>query len=370
MQDYKMLLSLLQTEAPSPLATACVGFDAAVDLLTRPIREIRQDGTREHFSSIGEFGRFLEEKQGLSCTVDVSTVIEKPGGNMVNLSYALAALGMQVECVGTLGQPEIATAFLNKPKGCTYHSVGDNGNCFALEFPDGKVMLAEMDRANELSFEVLTDKLGIPKMMELFGNCQLAGLVNWSEITGSTGIWQGLLSQVYEKLPVDKTRYILFDLTDCARHTPAKIQEALYLAGRFSGRRTTVLSMNTSEASQFAKTLGQAGENDPADIAEYLLNATGIDYVVIHTSSSALAIGKDCQLSCEGFYTSHPAISTGGGDNFNAGLGYALVNGMNLAQGLLMGNATAGYYVRNGASPSRKQLVNFLEAKLKEDGCQ
>jgi sugar/nucleoside kinase (ribokinase family) len=62
----------------------------------------------------------------------------------------------------------------------------------------------------------------------------------------------------------------------------------------------------------------------------------------------------------EGPYTRSPKLTTGAGDNFNAGFCFGQVQGFNAQESLILGVATSGLYVRNGRSASQKELMEFL----------
>ena len=94
-----------------------------------------------------------------------------------------------------------------------------------------------------------------------------------------------------------------------------------------------------------------------------LRDALGVYAVVVHPRSGAAA----AMLTTSGVTAAHfagplvkkPKLSTGAGDNFNAGFCLGLIAGLSLDQSLCTGTATSGYYVRNAASPSLDQLVEF-----------
>ena len=134
------------------------GFDAAIDSLVKPVRNRNADGTKEYFKTIADFGEFLTEKHNLSCMIEVDTVMEKSGGNMVNFSHAIGELGGLVDCIGSLGVTKTHPMFEHLSTNCTLHGAADPGECMALEFSDGKVMLSRMDKANELSMENVQKK--------------------------------------------------------------------------------------------------------------------------------------------------------------------------------------------------------------------
>ena len=59
-----------------------------------------------------------------------------------------------------------------------------------------------------------------------------------------------------------------------------------------------------------------------------------------------------------GPFVKEPKLSTGAGDNFNAGFITARLLGLNLEESLCTGTATSGFYVRNAGSPTIAQLAS------------
>ena len=98
----KALLQKLQSIQPGGF-TAAAGFDAVTDQVSRVIRGVRPDGTKEYFRSIAEFAEYLSEKSGLSASLELETVCEKIGGNMAIYANALGCLGVRVRCAGSFG---------------------------------------------------------------------------------------------------------------------------------------------------------------------------------------------------------------------------------------------------------------------------
>lgn len=56
-----------------------------------------------------------------------------------------------------------------------------------------------------------------------------------------------------------------------------------------------------------------------------------------------------------------PKLTTGAGDNFNAGFVLGLMLGLSPDQALLTGMSTSGFYVRNAGSPKFEELIQFIE---------
>ena len=62
----------------------------------------------------------------------------------------------------------------------------------------------------------------------------------------------------------------------------------------------------------------------------------------------------------EGPFCANPKLTTGAGDNFNAGFIFGCLQGYDPADCLKLGVATSGYYVRNAHSPNLEQVRAFL----------
>ena len=57
-------------------------------------------------------------------------------------------------------------------------------------------------------------------------------------------------------------------------------------------------------------------------------------------------------LQVDSMFIKKPKLSTGGGDNFNAGLCFGQLAGLDFEESLYCANGTSGYYVRNAQSPT------------------
>ena len=82
---------------------------------------------------------------------------------------------------------------------------------------------------------------------------------------------------------------------------------------------------------------------------------------VLHSSKEVIAISSDEWAGMKTFYTTEPKISTGAGDNFNAGFCAGQLLGLNLELALVLANAVSGIYVRTSISPKSKDIIEFIE---------
>jgi hypothetical protein len=342
---------------------ACIGFDGFVDSIIRVVRQKSPDKTVNYFETIEEFGSFLISKKGQSCSVELKEHLCKMGGNMPIFANALGNLGVTVTCVGALGYPEIHPLFqpmaLNN---CTLHSFCNPGLTSALEFNDGKVMLIQIESLDQLNWANIKMKVGLDRLIHSLNICDLIGIVNWSEIENTTDIWKGFLREVVPQIVPEQKKIVYFDLADCSKRNAADIQEVLQLMPQFGSHFRTILGMNENEARMIDKVLFYETHQIPIQtIGERIYKKLGIDILVIHPREGAWAWERQGCYHVKTRLIEFPKISTGGGDNFNAGFGLAQLLGLDLHSSLIIANAVSGFYVQNGFSPNFNQLVAFLK---------
>ncbi|NJO01528.1 MAG: hypothetical protein HC880_07420 [Bacteroidia bacterium] len=73
-----------------------------------------------------------------------------------------------------------------------------------------------------------------------------------------------------------------------------------------------------------------------------------------------MLISAETSWELPGRVVAKPRISTGGGDNLNAGFCFGQLLGFSLPESLLLGMATSGAYVASGESPDIPALVAYL----------
>ncbi|HEY6975119.1 MAG TPA: PfkB family carbohydrate kinase [Chitinophagaceae bacterium] len=350
-----------ETILKSKKATA--GFDGFIDTIVRVIKTKQDEKASILFSTIKEFGEYIIEKQGSSFSLETEEPNNKPGGNMPLMSNTLGRLGVHVNCIGALGYPHMHPVFKNLSSNCSLHSFADPGTSTAFEFNDGKIFLAQMGALNTLGWDKIKEIIGLDTLISLYSESDLLCIVNWSEIDASTDIWKGLLRDVFPKytIPVEK-QIAFFDLSDCSKRSNESVSEALMLLKEFARSMKVVLGLNKNEARLIYKVLYQenAGE-DLKQPGEKIFERLAIETLVLHSSKEAIAFSKNNVFSCKSFFIGNPVISTGAGDNFNAGFCTAQLLQSDLESSLIFANAVSGFYVKTGTSPQLADVIKFLE---------
>jgi hypothetical protein len=341
---------------------AFMGFDACIDILVRVVSERKEDNLTGYFSESRSLGEFLINLDNKSCGLELQTKMSKIGGNMVITANALGNLGVGVECVGTFGIPDILPVFRTMSENCSLHTIGETISATALEFSNSKVIMFDPGPYNNLTWDGIRDILGTEKITELLSGKQLISFVNWSEIENSSQIWQGILDEILPAIVQPAVKpYFFTDFSDCSRKSKESILFVIELLGRLSRYYKVHISLNQNEAALIAKALELTDYVSDEDFVRALYCLVNADVLIIHRIKDALSFDGNVYEKCETFLSKEPKILTGGGDNFNAGFCFSLLNEFSLFQSLLVANAVAGSYVQNGVSPDLDNLIKFLE---------
>lgn len=344
---------------------ATLGFDGFVDTIARIIRQKHTHKSNSFFSKIKEFGKYIVEKEGSSFSLESEEQVSKLGGNMPIMANALANLGVQVNAIGALGYPRIHPVFDELSRKAILYSFADPGLSTAYEFRDGKIMIADFYELNAHGWESIKERIGLDNLIKAYQECDLIGIVNWSEIDASTDIWKGLLNDVFPRYinPGNK-QLAFFDLSDCSKRTKVSIEEALDLLRAFSTYTKPVLGLNRNEAQiiyklMFRKTPGK----NFSIIAEKIFEKLNIDSVLLHSTKEAHVVTADGIFYAESNFVKNPKLSTGAGDNFNSGYCSARLMDLDPQSSLIFAHAVSGFYVKEGRSPMLEDLITMLSTE-------
>lgn len=342
-------------------ANAFIGFDACIDNIVRIVKYKKENSDIGYYDDSRQFGEFLINLDNKSCGVELHTKISKIGGNMVITGNALGNLGIRVECVGTFGLPDILQVFHTMSPNCSLHTVGNIITATAIEFNDSKVIMFDPGPYNELNWDGIKDLIGIERIKQLLSGKQLISFLNWSEIENSSDIWKGVLDEILPAFEKTESKAIFFtDFSDCHRRLKKEIQFLIELLGKYRNYFKVIISLNQNEADLIARALDASTLTYEEGFIKSLYSSCNADILIIHRVKDALAYDGMIFKKCDTFFCKEPAILTGGGDNFNAGFCYSLLDDFDLFQSLLVANAVSGSYVKTGISPDVDNLIEFL----------
>ncbi|OUM99704.1 MAG: hypothetical protein BAA04_00580 [Firmicutes bacterium ZCTH02-B6] len=343
---------------------AVIGLDGFVDEILWVVDRRTDVHNFTTVATIADLAKRIAAAAGFSTNMELVPHTIKLGGNGPIMALALAKSGAAVTCIGTLGLPQPLPVFDELAQLAELISVANPGRTQALEFQDGKLMLGRLENLYGLSWESLLEHVPVARWVELCGRAQLFAMNNWTMIPAMTDIWRGFLADVAPQLPAGQRRIAFFDLADPQKRSEEELRAALEVLGGFRPYFTTYLGLNRKEAAEVGRALGVASQTEPGapleEATRAIAAALDVDGVIIHPTDRASACVGGEYVEVEGPYTPTPKLTTGAGDNFNAGCCLGLALGLDIQDALALGVGTSGWYVRHGASPSFPELLKFL----------
>lgn len=346
--------------------TAVTGFDGFIDIITRPIARGDSRAPIEFYEDIPEFTTFLSTRAGSSCSVELAEYDRKLGGNAPIFANALGKLGVSTTCIGAFGYPEIENVFKDISPNCNIIPVALPGTCTALEFSDGKIMLALNGEINSMSWDIISKRAGLEKIIDEFSKGKLIGLFNWSETPLASDIWTGIINDVLPHISKDKR--IIFDFSDCARRKKEEVSGMLDIITEFGRQLATTISMNENETKAIYEALGISDNVLLAESGELIRQRLSAEYIILHFHDYSMGFSKDGACKFDTFNIKSPIISTGAGDNFNAGLSLGLLLELSLIDAIIIASMTSSYYVAHGVSPDISGLIGFMNENVEHNG--
>lgn len=333
-----------------------VGFDGFVDEIIHVVDKRKNPSEYQRIKDIKAFSERIAAVAGLSANIELVPTQTKLGGNGPIMANALIAQGQEVTYIGAMGKHFIHPVFREFADSCrTVVSLTEPGYTDALEFFDGKIMLGKMNNLVEVSYESLLEKMPEKEIADLLCDVQLVAFTNWTMLSNLNTILESF-GRLMKKQSVKPRVFI--DLADPKKRTTEDIREVLKIISDLPCE--TVLSMNLSESTIISLVLG-IKEEEILSRAVQIRNQMGIAGIVIHPVNGAAVAVKNESIWIEGPYTPKPKLTTGAGDNFNAGFCNSWLGGFEPGQCLALGVCTSGFYVRNGKSPSRAELLKFMK---------
>ncbi len=361
--DVELIMEVakkMEETASIKRGVATIGFDGFTDTIVRVVRGLGPDRAPLHFRSKRDFGQEIVGLGPDNSSFDLTRIATKMGGNGPNTSHALGRLGVHVNCIGMLGRPEIHDLFGVMDPNCTLHSYAEPTQTIALEFEDGKLLLAGNEILRTADWPTVRDAIGLAHLRALYDDSDIIGFANWGEVEHATDIWEGVEREILSALAPGRRRIVFFDLADPSRRNRDFARLAA-LVERLSAHHETVLCLNRNEAFAIGRQLSLPAPTGLEDLGAAIYDRLRVDTLVMRDPHDAMAWTKAGLVKTATFHTPEPRISTGGGDNFNAGYCFARLEGFEPRAALTIASAVAGLYVATAHSPTRADVVDFLK---------
>ena len=344
-----------------------VGFDGFVDEIVHVVDKRIDEGHYERICHIEEYGERIRKSAGLSTNIEMVTVQKKLGGNGPIFSGSLMELGVDILYIGALGYPQLDGIFEQIQRGHNLISIANPGHTDAVEFLDGKIISSKLEPLKEVSWDTLTRAVDPGRLKEQIEHAEFCAFLNWTMLIHMNDIWGHLIQEILPEVSQKRERRLLFiDLADPQKRSGKDIVLALQTLEQFQQYFQVVLSLNKKEACEVAGILGLGipdyNRMELSGLARFLRTKIQVHTIVIHSVREVCGTDGRELKNISGPYCETPLLTTGSGDNFNAGFVYGQIHGFSLEDSLYLGVANSGFYVRKGRSPSTEELICFLEA--------
>jgi len=347
-----------------------IGLDGFVDQVIHVVDKRHDYANYTRINTIAEFGRRISSAAGLSTNIEMVPMYDKLGGNGPILANALLEYGVDLTYIGALGSPEIHSVFtpmVEKLK--AVYNLCNPGLSDACEFDDGKIMIGKHTYLRDLTWDVMKTELGGPEgIAAQINECDLLGMENWVMMPHMSTIWEGMIDEVFPHISAREVKpLVFFDLADPEKRTSEDIKHAMGLISRFEEKFRAILGLNERETYQIANVLGVDiddcldQENKLKAAAQGIYEKMGIYCIAVHPTRYACCVIDGEFYTVLGPYCEKPKLTTGAGDNFNAGFCFAQAMGFTPIESLTLGVATSGYYVRNARSPKIEEVTDFID---------
>lgn len=341
-----------------------IGCDGYVDQIRRAVKTRTTSGTVEYFETITGFSDRLAAAAGKSGQVELITDNVKLGGNAPIMANALGHLGVENYCLGNSGFPSLHPSYKEMHPKVNLLPVGNPGESIALEFNDGKIILSELTVFRDLNWDQVKKTADIKKINKGMNDCEILALVGWCNPDHATDVWKGILKEVMPQSPAKKL--IFFDLADPSKKSKEDLLEVLSVMNSFQKFGKAILGLNENETLKLyhiiSDTLPGEDHSDLKTKSKAIFDFMKIEGLLVHPVDRSIYVDRSGIREISGRVVKDPIISTGGGDNLNAGfcLGYLL--GASVEESMILGMATSGSYVKNGKSPDIKAIIEYLNS--------
>lgn len=344
-------------------AVCFIGFDGFTDEIISAVQQRTSSTDYTPFTDIASFGQRITEAAGKSCNIELVVHKVKLGGNAPIMTNAMLNGGHEITFCGPIGLPgHIEPIFQEMANRCKrVITLGPSAHSDAIEFHDGKVILGKMASLKNVTYTSILTQIPKEELTITLDNSELFVCANWTMLPMMNSLWQYVLDEIAPHFEHGKKRLLFVDLADPAKRTDNDLSTALGLLKKLSTYFKVYLGLNEAEATRISQVLKQKQPpTNTEELARLIQSQSGLHCIVVHTASKAVSVDSHDVAIVQAPYTSTPKMTTGAGDNFNAGYCTGLLYRLSPQECLLTGVATAGYYVRRGQSPTIAQLCDFL----------
>jgi len=353
--DPMVISSLIHS--PEKFNIFC-GFDGFLDSLYKVVKKEDEANSFVFHDTISDFAHKLLNSSELSADIEIVKIRESAGGNAPILARALSEFHDQITLCSCLGKPDIHPLFHHLKDTCRVISIGQPAISTAFEFDDGKLMFGDLEPLK------LIANLDVPAIFQentVQAPFDLICLADWANIRDCNSLWSQTLDYF---TPMGKTKSpkVFIDLSDISQKKRSEITGLAQILKNYSESYTILLGMNLNEANHLLTALqdNTVQNSDHRSLGQSLQRLLSIEAVVIHPMDTCIVATSDSIQEVKGIRIKKPLISTGAGDNFNAGFATGWLRDLPWEACAELGLLFFSYYVREGKNISPDTIMDYL----------
>lgn len=362
-----------QFEKDVPNKIVLLGFDGYVDSLYSLVHSRESATEWEKMGSMKEFGRRILDTAGSSCNIERVLKKNLAGGFGPNTARAISHFGANVNLIGALGYPHKNSLFLEYPDTVKSFSIKNPGTTAAYEFDDGKVMTTDFGNINNITWDLIIERVGRDKFIGLIEESDAIGQGHWALVPNMTQFWEKMTEEVFPNVSDARDKIFLVDVADMKKRDNESVNSMLYALQKVDEHMPAVLAMNDKETADISRVLtaedcpfdtkGLSEIKSRDDYVEFGKKANEIldlSYIVTHDPHFATITTRDAHCWVTEGYTAKPRFTTAAGDHFTGGTMMGLVCGLDPAEAIVIGNALTAIFVRTGVSCGIAEVERFV----------
>jgi hypothetical protein len=339
-----------------------LGIDGFIDQVWQVIETRTSKNEYKLIDKMSAFGQTIVNRGEGGMANELIKKRRSCGGFTANTGRGIGRLGLSTVLLGMYGKDTIDPIFDEFKEICKLISVGDPVLSNILEFSDGKIMMPYLKELLNFEWKDLVNALGHEKLKTIFGDADIVSMGYWSNMPE----FDDMITKLYDNyLSENRPKRLFFDFANIKKRSPEAIKETFKVLGALNNKVPMTLSLNEHEAVLLFSYYGQEITEDIDQVittVAYIREKICLDELIVHTPYYAVAASKFEGVSFViQDYCENPVITTGAGDTFNAGYIASSLGNLNLDERLAISNATTRFYIGNGFSPSRNDLIEEIK---------
>jgi hypothetical protein len=235
-----------------------------------------------------------------------------------------------------------------------------SGYTFAIE--DGG---SKRDKWSEIKSEKL-----VADLSELFRSCRTIAFNDWTNVTNSSDLWSGLLSDVIRPLQKNDLDFIFY-LGDPAEKLFYQVDEILDIISEFSKHGRVTFCLDQSEAVKLWMVLnGEHPYSAPRSFTQgdlkrkyfSIYRTMAVDQLLIYSANDALVYCEDQPFMLTRKIVDHNIeVAKDARDNFVAGFTVGLILQLTIKYCIALGLIVFGSHGENNSNPDKGDLLAYTE---------